>query len=62
MDVHIFATEPDKATEWNHKDWFYKLTKCINGQFVRFGKLYKSRSAASRAAGKLGTVHHWYPF
>ena len=60
MEIHIFATDNEDGQNWNHRDWFYKLTKTIDGNFKRFGKLYKSRSAASRAANKIGKVIHWY--
>lgn len=58
--VHIFQVEPDEGMEWNHNDWFYKLTEKIDGQFIRLGKLYKNRSSASRAGGRIGKVEHWY--
>ena len=59
--IHVFATDNEDEQYWNHNDWFYALKKIVNGNFVRFGKLYRSRSAASRAAGKIGKVEHWYP-
>jgi hypothetical protein len=59
--INIFATDNEDGQEWNHKDWFYKLTEVVNGIEKRIGKLYRSRAAASRAAGKLGKVVHWYP-
>ncbi len=61
IDIHIFVSEPDEGTEWVHRDWFYALKKVTNKQLVRFGKLYRSRSATARAANKLGKAVHWYP-
>ena len=61
MDIHIFVTDNEDGQEWDHNDWFYKTMKQTKNGFVRFGKLFKSRSAASRFANKIGTVVHWYP-
>ena len=60
-EVHIFATDNEDGQGWDHHDWFYKLMKETQGGFVRFGKLYKRRSSASREAKKHGKVIHWYP-
>lgn len=59
-EIHIFATEPDEGVEWNHNDWFYELRQLVNQKFKPIGKKYKSRSAAARAANKIGKAIHWY--
>ena len=59
--VHVFATDNEDGQEWNHNDWFYALKIQTSNGFKRIGKLYKSRSSASRAGGKIGKVEHWYP-
>jgi len=61
-EIHITTTDDEIVKGENRNDWNYQLrAERING--VVIGKLYRSRSAASRAARKIGNkVTHWYPF